>query len=536
MNVVLVGAGGHAKAVCEAIAEAGGRIEAYVARQPADWLDAPHIAHDDEAVPGSGTAVLGIGGVTPDQLDKRLGLLDAYLERGFGAAPVVHHAAHVSPSAELAPGAVVLAGAVVQPDARISRGVIVNSGALVEHDSAVGAGSHVAPGAIILGDCTVGDCCMIGGRRRRAAGLLGAGPHLGARRLALRDCMTMFASGQRPYVIAEIGANHNGDMDLARKMIDAAKACGADAAKFQSWDTSLFSKEVYDQNHFLDDDYRDRDDYTLKEIVDAFAVTPDQMVELRDYCGTVGIDFSSTPFSTAQLDQLVALGAPYIKIASMDLNNPRLLRAAGRTSLPVLLSTGFGSLAEIERAVQAIEAEGNRDIVILHCVSLYPPEDDEVNLNNIDMLRSVFSYPVGFSDHSIGIEIPLAAMAKGAVVVEKHFTLDKDMFGWDHKASADPAELEAICRGAGRIHAALGRPRRVVGDREQARRPEYRRSIVSARKIEAGAVLTDEDLDFRRPGTGIDPMEVDRILGMTAARDIAEDTVIRFDDLRGEPG
>lgn len=339
-----------------------------------------------------------------------------------------------------------------------------------------------------------------------------------------------FEIGQRCYVIAEIGANHNGDMALARQMIDVAKAAGADAVKFQSWDTSLFSRQVYEQNYFLGDDYRNRNDYTLQQIVDEFAVKPKDMTDLAAYCRDAGIAFSSTPFSEAQLDQLIALDPPYIKIASMDLNNPRLLRAAARTGRTVLLSTGFGALAEIDRAVALIEGEGNRSIVLLHCVSLYPPEPEEVNLNNIDMLAAAFGYPVGFSDHTLGVDIALAAIAKGAVVLEKHFTLDKTMFGWDHKASADPSELTALCQGARRIHAALGSRRRELGARELERRPSYRRSVVSARDLRKGQVIATADMDLRRPGSGIDPMEIDRLVGRVAARDIPADTLLAFED------
>ncbi len=341
-----------------------------------------------------------------------------------------------------------------------------------------------------------------------------------------------FSTGQPTYIIAEIGANHNGDMEIAREMIDTAKQCGADAVKFQSWDTSLFSAQVYEDNFFLGDDYRDRNDYTLKEIVDEFAVSPAQMKELRNYCAKVSIDFASTPFDLKQLGQLVEFDAPFVKIASMDVTNPRLLAAAGRTGRPILLSTGFATLAEIDRAVRWIEAEGNRDIAILHCVSLYPPEDGEVNLDNMDMLRATFGYPVGFSDHTVGIEISLAAIAKRAVVLEKHFTLDKEMFGWDHKASCTPDELAAICTARDRIHAALGSTRRVVGPRELGRRDEYRRSIVAARDIGAGAIVGADDIDLRRPGTGIEPIQSDLVVGMTATRDIAADTVLRFEDLR----
>lgn len=339
----------------------------------------------------------------------------------------------------------------------------------------------------------------------------------------------MFEPNSPAYIIAEIGANHNGDMALARKLIDAAKLAGADAVKFQSWDTTIFSKSVYDQNYFLGDDYRNRKDHTLKSIVEAFAMSPEQLTEMRDYCREVNIGFSSTPFNVEQVDQLVRLGVKYIKVASMDLNNPRLLRAAAGTGLPIVLSTGFGSLEEIDRAVRLIEAEGNRKIVILHCISLYPPMDEEINLRNMETFRQAFGYPVGFSDHSIGIEIPLAALGLGAAVIEKHFTLDKTMFGWDHKVSADPAELAVICRGRDRIHAALGIARRIVGPRELQRRDEYRRSIVAARVIPAGKVIEDADLDFRRPGTGLNPMYAELIIGQVARREIAEEELLSLE-------
>jgi sialic acid synthase SpsE len=345
-----------------------------------------------------------------------------------------------------------------------------------------------------------------------------------------------FRAGQPTYVIAEVGANHNGDMALARKLIDCAKECGADAVKFQSWDTTIFSKVVYEKNYFLGDDYRNRKDYSLKEIVEEFALSADQFGELRDYCRKVQIDFASTPFTEPQLAELVALDAPFIKIASMDLTNPRLLTAAGQTGRTVVLSTGFGNIEEIDRAVRTIEAAGSRDIVILHCVALYPPEDGEVNLNNMEMLEQTFGYPVGFSDHTLGTEISIAAMAKGAVMLEKHFTLDKTMFGWDHHMSADPSEMAAICRARDRIHAALGSHRRTVGSRELAQRDEYRRSIVAAQDIRAGQAISEALIDFRRPGTGIAPEMAKFVVGMRAARDIAADTLITLDDLEMRPG
>ncbi|NQV81339.1 MAG: N-acetylneuraminate synthase family protein [Alphaproteobacteria bacterium] len=340
----------------------------------------------------------------------------------------------------------------------------------------------------------------------------------------------MFTEGQRPYIIAEIGANHNGDLGLARKMIDAAKACGADAAKFQSWDTTLFSKSVYNDNYFLSDDYRNRTDHTLESIVDAFALTKEQLGELASYCEEVDIHFASTPFEPQQVDDLVELGAPFIKIASMDVNNDRLLSKAAATGKPVVLSTGMASLGEVDRAVSLLEASDVAELILLHCTALYPTPPEEVNLRSMETLRQ-FGHLVGFSDHSSGPEIALASVALGATVIEKHFTIDKEMFGWDHKISMDPDEMRILCEGAKRIHQALGRSRRVVGDRELSQRSSYRRSIIAARDLKAGQVLMEQDILYRRPGTGLDPSLAVHIVGMQVVRDIAYDTLIEMADL-----
>jgi len=339
-----------------------------------------------------------------------------------------------------------------------------------------------------------------------------------------------FEDDQKPYIIAEIGANHNGDMDLARKHIDVAKQFGADSVKFQSWDKSIFSKKVYDDNFFLTDDYRDRTDHTLQSIVEEFALTKEQMGELAMYCQKVGIDFASTPFEPSQVDPLVEFGAPWIKIASMDVNNDRLLQKAGETGLPVVVSTGMASLGEIDGAVAMLEAANAAQIVLLHCTALYPTPVEEANLRNIETLRQ-FGHPVGFSDHSLGPTLSLAAVALGAVVIEKHYTLDKEMFGWDHKMSMSPEEMKVLVEGSAKIHAAMGSPRRAIGDQEMGQRAAFRRSIVAARKIAAGEVLTAECITYRRPGTGIVPTMAAHVIGMKALHDIPDDTMIFLNDL-----
>lgn len=339
-----------------------------------------------------------------------------------------------------------------------------------------------------------------------------------------------FQQGNKPYVIAEIGANHNGDMGLARRLIRAARDAGADCAKFQSWDDNLFAKEVYEKNDFNPD--RPSGEPTLRETMELYAMSPSRLRDMAKFAHEIGIDCASTPFEVEQVDVQVELQAPFIKIASMDVVSDYLLIAAARTGKPILLSTGLASMGEIEQAIETLETHGARDVTLLHCVALYPPKDEEVNLRNMETLARVFGRPVGFSDHTIGIEVPLAAIALGAVVIEKHFTLDKKMAGWDHSVSADPPELKAIVDGARRIHAALGSTRRIVTERDIAQRKNFRRSIVSARAIRKGERVKFEDLTYRRPGTALPPAMATTLLGMAAARDIPENTVLRLTDFQ----
>jgi sialic acid synthase SpsE len=335
-----------------------------------------------------------------------------------------------------------------------------------------------------------------------------------------------------PFIIAELGANHNGDMALARKLIDQAKAAGADCAKFQSWSKdSVFSKIVYQQNYFLNDDYRNRTDYTLEQIVDKYSIKPNELREMKKYCDDKGIVFASSPFSKPEVDLLVELDVDFIKIASMDCTNFPFLKYVAQTKKPIVLSTGFAKFSEIAAAVETIEAEGNTSLCILHCVSNYPPKDTNVNLNNMETLHEMFpQYPIGFSDHTLGTSIPLAAIAKGACLIEKHFTLDKEMPGWDHKISADQKELETICTEGRRINEALGSFRRKVTSDDLERMPAFRRSVVTAGPIKKGQVIRREDLDFKRPGSGIPPGQADWIVGSTAKHDLEADVLIKRED------
>ena len=264
----------------------------------------------------------------------------------------------------------------------------------------------------------------------------------------------------------------------------------------------------------------------------AYQLTADQHVEAQGYCRARGVTFCSSVFSPDEADLLERLDVHFFKIASMDIVNLPLLKYVARKGRPLIIATGMATLAEIEEAVSAVRGEGNEQIVLLHCVSIYPPEYDTIRLRNMGMLRQAFNVPVGFSDHTLGTSIPLAAIALGACLIEKHFTLDKDMAGWDHAISADPVELRAIVDEGQNVFTALGGHTRIVSAAEIEKRVKFRRSLVARRALRRGHVLSEADLDAKRPGTGISPNEMRYVVGRKLAEDIQEDQVIRWDDLQ----
>ena len=335
----------------------------------------------------------------------------------------------------------------------------------------------------------------------------------------------------RPYIIAEVGSNHNGDMDLCRKLIDAAAEAGADAVKFQSWsESSLIANEEYEANPTYSD--KKKHFGSLRQMVRAYQLTPEQHVIASDHARSRGIAFASSAFAPAEADLLASLDVPFIKIASMDVTNVPLVAHVARTGKPLVISVGMATLGEIERAIDTVRAEGNEDIVLLHCVSIYPAPPSTVHLRNMETLRNAFDVPVGFSDHTLGTAIPLAAIALGACVIEKHFTLDPEMDGWDHAISSDPPVLRAIVEDGRTIHDALGSTRRMLSEAEIVKRRQFRRSLVTRASLPAGHVLTEADLDAKRPGTGIGPDELGYVVGRELAADLVEDQVLRWEHLR----
>jgi N,N'-diacetyllegionaminate synthase len=336
--------------------------------------------------------------------------------------------------------------------------------------------------------------------------------------------------GEPLWVVAEIGANHNGDMDLCRRIVDAAKETGADAVKFQSWSKdSLVSKAEYARN--IRYAKLDPSALTLEEAVERYQFTPEQHREIDGYCQQRGITFFSSCFSVPEVELLEALSVPAYKVASMDINHLPLLDVVASTGKPVLLSTGMATLGEIETALTRLRRGGAGPIALLHCVSLYPCPPSEVNLRNIPMLERAFGVPIGFSDHTVGVGVALAAAALGACIIEKHFTIDKALEGWDHAISADPTELAAIVREGRAVQEALGHSERVVGAAELEKRKVFRRRAVARRDLPKGSRVRGEDLEFKRPGTGIGPDQIDSVVGRTLLRDVGAEEELEWSDL-----
>lgn len=332
---------------------------------------------------------------------------------------------------------------------------------------------------------------------------------------------TIIGDFKKPYFVAEVNTSHSGNIDTAKEMIKQAANAGCNCVKFQSWSAeSLYSKTYYDNNPIA------------KRIVQKFSLSKEQLLEVSNYCHEMMVAFSSTPYSKSEVDFLVdECNVPYVKIASMDLNNYPFIEYIAQTGVPIVLATGMGDSSEVQRAVETIENTGNKNLCILHCISIYPPEISTIHLNNILGLREEFpKYPIGFSDHSLGIEMDIAATALGTSLIEKHFTLDNKKIGMDNQIALEPDVMTQMVRNCLDVHNALGSKQRVVLVAELEQRNKMRRSIVTTRDLKAGEVIRNSDLDVKRPGTGIPPEMITALVGKVVIRDIEKDELINDSD------
>ncbi|AMV19964.1 N-acetylneuraminate synthase [Planctomyces sp. SH-PL14] len=340
-----------------------------------------------------------------------------------------------------------------------------------------------------------------------------------------------FAIGERVvgagapcFVIAEAGVNHNGSVDLAVQLVDVAADCGADAIKFQTFRAEkLVTAEAKQAEYQSRNMGQTESQLTMLRRLE---LSQDDHLKVMAHCRQRGIGFLSTPFDEESADFLDREGMPAIKIPSGEVTNLPLIEHLAAKGRPVLLSTGMCRLSEVEACVMTLEGCGVRDLAILHCVSNYPAAPADTNLRAMRTMAEAFGHPVGYSDHTLGNEVSFAAVALGACVIEKHFTLDRSLPGPDHKASAEPAQLRQLVEGIRTIESAMGTGRKWPAAAELNTASVARRSVVAARTIPFGQIIRREDLITRRPGHGLAPAMIPQIVGMTAREEIPEGTLL----------
>lgn len=336
---------------------------------------------------------------------------------------------------------------------------------------------------------------------------------------------------ERAIFIAEAGINHDGNLEKAKKMVDAAVAAGADYVKFQSFKAQKLVTHNALTSSYIDSGSKKGESF--RDLLARLELNEAAHYELKRYCDERKIKFLSTAFDNESFDFLLTLGIDVVKIASGDLTNIPLLKHMAKSKLPIILSTGMATLGEIEEAIEAIVSQGNEKITLLHCISWYPAEIETTNLRFMETLKKAFPYPVGYSDHTLGINMTIAARAMGATVLEKHFTLDKREFGPDHAASIEPDEMINLVKGIREVERGLGTTNRMFFEKEIGQRKVHRRSLVISKKVKAGDTLTLDNLTIKRPGTGIKPKYFESILGKKIRSDYEPDTLLRWEDIVG---
>ncbi|MBA5851072.1 N-acetylneuraminate synthase [Clostridium sp. cel8] len=330
------------------------------------------------------------------------------------------------------------------------------------------------------------------------------------------------------FIIAEAGVNHNGNIDIAKKLVDVAVSSGADAIKFQTFKAENLVTKNAPKAEYQKNNTGNGNQY---EMLKNLELSLEDHITLKNYSEKKGIMFISTPFDFESVDLLEKVNVPLYKISSGDLTNIPLLKYISKLKKPMIISTGMANLGEVEEAVRAVEECGNNQISLLHCTSNYPTDYEDVNLNAMITLKNAFKLPVGYSDHTVGIEVAIAASAMGAKIIEKHFTLDKNMKGPDHKASLNPEELIKMISCIRNIEKAFGDGIKRCNKSEEKSKFVSRKSIVAKRFIKKGELIFLDMIDIKRPEGGVEPKYIQYITGNKALVDIEKDSLITWDSI-----
>lgn len=327
-------------------------------------------------------------------------------------------------------------------------------------------------------------------------------------------------------IIAEAGVNHNGNLDLALQLCDAAKIAGADIVKFQTWKTeNIITKRVAQAEYQKENTGIEE---TQFQMLKRLELSQDEFRTIKKYCDSIGITFTSTADDVESLDFLVSLGIPFIKIGSGDIGNVSYLRYMGSKGLPIILSTGMSTVDDIKLSIDALRDGGAKDITLLHCTTSYPCRMTDVNLRAMLTMKSIFDLPVGYSDHTLGNSVATAAVALGASIIEKHFTLDKNLDGPDHKASSTTEEFKELVTEIRNIEDALGDGKKVPTEQERQISKVVLKRIVAKHTIFKNQVITEDDICVKRNDTGLMASEWDSVVGSKAEREYAMDEGIEI--------
>jgi len=337
------------------------------------------------------------------------------------------------------------------------------------------------------------------------------------------------------FIIAEAGVNHNGSLDICKKLVDVSAKAGADAVKFQTFKAGKLVTTNADKARYQVENTGTSESQI--EMLRRLELSPNIHKDLFAYCRQKNILFLSTPFDEESADMLDDLGMDIFKISSGEITNKPLIQYIAYKKKPIILSTGMSYLGEVENAINWIDEIWNTmvqkpQLSVLHCVSSYPARIEDVNLRAIKTMKMAFGLPVGYSDHTMGTEITIAAVAMGAKVIEKHFTLDRDMEGPDHKASLEPEELGAMVTAIRNVERAMGDGVKKPTKSEIDLKKVMRRSLVTAKEIKAGETISSNDIFIKRPGTGIPAEFKDKVVGMKSVSDMSVDSVIKWEDLK----
>lgn len=333
----------------------------------------------------------------------------------------------------------------------------------------------------------------------------------------------------KTFIIAEAGVNHNGSVEIAKKLVDAACEAGVDAVKFQSFKSEKIVTKGATKAEYQKKTTGSGNQY---EMLKKLEISYEEHIVLQKYCEEKGIMFISTPFDFESVNLLEKIDIPLYKISSGDLTNTPFLRYIAKLNKPMIISTGMANLGEVEAAIETIKECGNGQISLLHCTSNYPTAYEDVNLNAMITLKNAFKLPIGYSDHTIGIEVPIAAVAIGAEIIEKHFTLDKNMEGPDHKASLNPVELKQMVESIRNIEKVFGDGIKKCNKNEESTKEVARKSIVASVDIKKGDTISYSNVTFKRPSGGLSPMLVDKIIGKVAIDNINSEEFITFDNIK----